>query len=255
MWLVPIAATVEVLIVVAVMGSIGIMPPLVVFGVALAAVAALGFARPGPRVFLTGGILLLVFVAMNFPFIIDGLLYPVGTSHAWTDIIAAIVGLAGGIAGLAAFVELRRGSPVIGALRAPIGEALAILAVGMLVGTTYVSLRGFNEMQESTGLGVANGVQQAPSQAPIQLDSTGSTFTQKTLQLSTGPGAIYVVNTDAGAHTFDIDLNGRHLSYAVPAHSTTAVVLDLTAAGTYTYWCALPGHRSNMEGTLEVIEG
>lgn len=254
MWLMPIAAVVEVLILTAVMSSVGIIPPLVVFGVVLVTIAVLALARPQPRVFATGGILLLAFVAMNFPFIIDGLLYPVGTSHAWTDIVAAIVGISGGIAGFAAFVELRRGSPVIGALRAPIGEALAILAVGMLVGTTYVSLRGFNEMQESTGLGVANGVQKAPSQAPAELDATGSTFTQKTLQLSTGPGTIYVVNADAGAHTFDIDINGRHLSWPVPAHSTTAVVLDVAAAGTYTYWCALPGHRSSMEGTLEVTQ-
>jgi len=29
-------------------------------------------------------------------------------------------------------------------------------------------------------------------------------------------------------------------------------VLNLTTAGTYTYWCAIPGHRPGMEGTLEV---
>jgi plastocyanin len=250
----PIAAGLEALLTIYVMLSIGFLPPLVVFAVLLAAVAVLSFARPQPRVFLAGGILLLAFVATNFPFIIEGLLNPVGTSHAWNDIVGLVVGLAGGIAGIAAFVERRRGSPAMGAMRAPLGEALTILVIGMLVGTSYVSLRGFSEMQGSTGLGVANGVQQAPSQVPVELDVPGTFFTQKTLTLGAGPGTIYVVNTDSGAHTFDIDLNGRHLSYALPAHATTAVVLDLTAPGKYTYWCALPGHRASMEGTLEVTK-
>ena len=254
MWLMPIAALIEALITINVMLSIGFIPPLVVFLVILTAIAVLGLARPGPRVFLIGGIVLAVFIAMNLPFAIDGLIHPIGTSHAWTDIIAIVVGIAGAIAGLAAFVELRRRQPGVRALRAPLGEALAILVVGLLVGTSYVSVRGYSALEGTPGLGVANGVVAAPAQAPVELDATGSTFTQKTLQLRTGPGTVYVVNTDTGPHTFDIELNGRVLSYPVPARSTTAVVLDLAAAGRYTYWCAIPGHRSTMEGTLEVTQ-
>ena len=131
---------------------------------------------------------------------------------------------------------------------------MAILVVGLLVGTSYVSISGFRTLEGTPGLGVANGVITAPARAPVELDATGSTFSQKTLQLRSGPGTVYVVNSDAGPHTFDIELNGRVLSYPVPARSTAAVVLDLPAAGSYTYWCAIPGHRSTMEGTLEVIE-
>jgi len=191
---------------------------------------------------------------MNLPFAIDGLIHPIGTSHAWTDIIALVVGIAGAIAGFAAFVELRRGQPAVRALRAPLGEALAILVAGVLVGTSFVSVSGFSTLEGTPGLGVANGVLAAPAQAPVELDAIAATFSQKTLQLSTGPGTVYVVNADAGPHTFDIELNGRVLSYPVPARSTAAVVLDLPAAGRYTYWCAIPGHRSTMEGILEVIE-
>jgi plastocyanin len=254
MWLMPIAAAIEVLLTINVMLSIGFIPPLVVFLVILGAIAVLGFARPGPRAYLIGGIVLAVFVAMNLPFAIDGLIHPIGTSHAWTDIIAIVVGVAGAIAGFAAFAELRRDKPAIRAFRAPIGEAMAILVVGVLVGTSYVSVSGFSALEDSPGLGVANGVVTAPAQAPVELDAAGSAFTQKVLQLSTGPGTVYVVNADAGPHTFDIELNGRVLSYPVPARSTAAVVLDLTGAGKYTYWCAIPGHRSTMEGTLEVTQ-
>ena len=254
MWLMPIAAVAEALITIVVMSSIGFIPPLMVFLVVLVAIAVLGFARPRPRVFVTGGIVLAVFIAMNLPFAIDGLIHPIGTSHAWTDIIAIVVGVTGAIAGFAAFAELRRDKPAIRAFRAPIGEAVVILVVGVLVGTSYVSVSGFSTLEGTPGLGVTNGVVTAPAQAPVELDAAGSVFTQKVLQLSTGPGTVYVVNADAGPHTFDIELNGRVLSYPVPARSTVAVVLDLAAAGRYSYWCAIPGHRSTMEGTLEVIE-
>jgi plastocyanin len=254
MWLMPAAALVEALIAILVMSSIGFIPPLVMFLVILVVIAGLGFARPRPRVFLTGGIVLLVFVGLNLPFAIDGLVHPIGSSHAWTDIIAVVVGIAGAIAGFAAFVELRRGQPLVPALKAPIGEALAILVVGALIGTTYVSASGFSALEASPGLGIVNGVQKAPTQTPAVLDVPGTTFTQTALQLSAGAGTVYVVNTDKNPHTFDMDLNGRHLSYALPADSTTAVVLNLTTPGNYTYWCAIPGHRSAMEGTLKVIE-
>jgi plastocyanin len=253
MWLMPAAALVEAVITILVMSSIGFIPPLVMFLVILIVIAGLGFARPRPRVFLAGGVVLLVFVGLNLPFAIDGLVHPIGSSHAWTDIIAVVVGIAGAIAGFAAFVELRRGRPLVRALRAPSGEALAILVVGALIGTTYVSASGYRALEASPGLGIVNGVQKAPTQAPAVLDVPGTTFTQTALQLTVGAGTVYVVNTDKNRHTFDMDLDGRHLSYPLPANSTTAVVLNLTTPGNYAYWCAIPGHRSTMEGTLNVI--
>src|SRR6266545_240425 len=200
MWLMPIAAIVEALITILVMSSLGFFPPLMLFAFLLVALAAAGFARPAPRVFLTGGVLLAVFIALNFPFAVEGLINPIGSSHAWIDIVALVVGVAGAIGGFAAFVELRRGRPVVGAMRSPIGESLAILALGALVGTSYVSISGFGTLAASPGLGVANGVLTAPTQPPVELDALGTTFTQKTLQLSTGTGAVYVVNTDAVPH-------------------------------------------------------
>ncbi len=198
--------------------------------------------------------MLLLFVGLNLPFAIEGLIDPIGTSHAWTDIIAIVVGITGGIAGIAAFVELRRGRHEVRTTSGSLGALLAMLVLGVLVGTSYVSVRGYSALEGTPGLGVANGVVTAPAQAPVELDAIHTTFSQRTLGLRTGPGTIYVVNGDDDAHTFDIDLNGRVLSYPVPARSTTAVVLDLAAAGSYTYWCAIPGHRPGMEGTLTVTQ-
>jgi plastocyanin len=220
--------------------------------VILVAIGALAIVRPRPGVFIAGGIVLLLFVGLNFPFAVDGLIHPTGTSHAWTDIISVVVGGAGSIAGFAAFIETRRRKPVVRPTLGPIGGLLLTLTIGALIGTTYVSVLGFRALDGTAGLGVANDVVTAPTQVPVELDASGSAFAQKSLQLHTGPGTIYVVNTDAGPHTFDIDLNGHHLTYPVRAHSTTAVVLDLSAAGSYTYWCSIPGHRASMEGTLVV---
>ena len=87
-------------------------------------------------------------------------------------------------------MELRRGQPAVPALRAPLGEALAILVAGVLVGTSFVSVSGFSTLEGTPGLGVANGVVAAPAQAPVELDAIGSAFTQKALRLSTGPGRV-----------------------------------------------------------------
>jgi hypothetical protein len=166
MWLLPIAAFVEALITILVMSSIGLIPPLVIFLVILVAVGALAITRPRPRVFVVGGIVLLTFVGLNVPFAVDGLIHPTGSSHAWTDIIAIVVGAAGAIAGLAAFVETRSGKPVVRAMRGPIGELLLILTIGALVGTTYVSVLGFRALDGTAGLGVDNGVVKAPTRCP-----------------------------------------------------------------------------------------
>lgn len=256
MWLVPVAAIIEVLITIEVQRNVGLIPPLVVFGVLLAAVAVVNIVRPRGWTYLTGGIILTLFTATNAPIIIDGLLNPVATAHQWDEVVALFTGIAGSVAGIAAFVEARRPARLRPAFSSPAGEALAIGLVGALVGASYIGLAAYREVQASPGAGVANGVQSAPTQAPVQLAAQGSVFQQKALEVRTGSGTIYVVNHDAAPHTFDTDLGGRHYSYPIPANSTVAVVLNFSAAGRYTYFCAIAGHRANgMEGTLTVTAG
>jgi plastocyanin len=253
MWLVPAAAIVEVLITIEVQRNVGLIPPLLVFGVLLAALALVNVVRPRGWTYLAGGIILALFTASNAPIIIDGLLHPVATSHQWDELVALFTGIAGSVAGVAAFVETRRPARLRPAFSSPMGEALAIGLVGALVGASYIGLAAYREVQASPGAGVVNGVQSAPTQAPIQLAAQGSVYQQKALELRTGSGTVYVVNHDAAPHTFDMDLGGRHYSYPIPANSTVGVVLNFTAAGRYTYWCAIAGHRANgMDGTLTV---
>ncbi|MFN2463732.1 MAG: cupredoxin domain-containing protein [Candidatus Dormibacteria bacterium] len=229
------------------------IPPVAVFTVLTVISTALVFLvrRPWPN--LVGGIVLGLSTATSFPFIVGGLTDPIATSHQAEGLLGLTLGVAGTIAGVTAFIEARRRTDLVPAFRAPLGEALAILAAGAIVGATYMSAMAYRAVQArpAVGGGVANGVESAPVQAPAELTSKDARFVQSSLTFKTGAATVYLVNKDNAEHTFDIDLQGKHYSYPIPANSTVAAVLNLRSAGTYTYFCAIPGHRGNgMEGKL-----
>ena len=252
MWVVPVLAAIEVLLMLNVMRQAGLIPPLVVFSVLMALVVAGSIARPGTWTYLAAGVAFLALTAANGPILIDGPLHPVASDHQWEETVALVLGVSGIVAGFAAARESRRGRGLVAPFSTPLGEAAAILVAGVLVGSSLVSLTAYGEVQASPGAGTVNGVVSAPTQAPAQLTAQGSRFVDKVLVLHPGSGAVYVVNKDGSPHTFDIEVRGKHYSYPVPAGSTVGVVLDLDA-GRYTYYCAISGHRANgMEGTLTV---
>ena len=58
-------------------------------------------------------------------------------------------------------------------------------------------------------------------------------------------------NNDFLAHSFDIDALDLHID--MPANGRSEQAFTFTEAGTYTIYCAVPGHReSGMVGTLVV---
>ncbi|GAC1332686.1 MAG: hypothetical protein NVSMB17_12130 [Candidatus Dormibacteria bacterium] len=251
MWVVAAAGVLDVLINVKVLSS-RMIPPVAVFTVLLVVFTALTIARHRPWTDLALGIVLGLHTATSAPFIVEGLWKPVASSHELEGILTVFLGVIGTVAGVAAFVEGRRSGHTVPAFRAPVGELLAVLAAGVLIGVSYITTVAYAEVSSSpTGAhGVANGVVSAPTQAPIELTSENASFLQKNLKVQAGAGTVYVVNKDNAEHTFDIDLKGKHYSYPVPAKTTVAVVLDF-AAGQYTYYCAISGHRGNgMEGRL-----
>lgn len=73
-------------------------------------------------------------------------------------------------------------------------------------------------------------------------------------QLSTAPGAVTITLDNQGAVAHDVvieEAGDRPVAEAPPGESATgSIALD---AGTYTFYCAVPGHRAaGMEGTLTV---
>ncbi|MEZ4593708.1 MAG: cupredoxin domain-containing protein [Chloroflexota bacterium] len=79
-------------------------------------------------------------------------------------------------------------------------------------------------------------------------------FGQEVVQVQAGEPITFALdNKDMYAHSFDVDALGWHV--AMPANDQ--VVVDFTAVppGTYTLYCAIPGHReAGMVATLIVEE-
>jgi nitrite reductase (NO-forming) len=82
--------------------------------------------------------------------------------------------------------------------------------------------------------------------------AAGVRFEQAELRAQVGETvALRLENRDAAGHSFDIDELNVHVAI-VPGEPTLALFRP-AAAGTYTYYCAVPGHReAGMQGTLVV---
>jgi plastocyanin len=221
--------------------------------VAFVVFTALAIWRPRPWVYLTGGITLLVFFVLNAQFTLALLLEPVGAPEElpWAGVLIDIIAPVGFVAGIVAFRQARRGrwAPAWQARRA---ELLGAGFLGLLVGIFYVSFVGSVALSESGGAGVRNAIQEAPTQEALVLEAEDVEWSTNSLEAETGVIPIHLINRDAFPHTFDADVNGRHLSYPVAPGSTTTVLLEVKSPGSISYWCAIPGHRDGMEGTLTV---
>jgi plastocyanin len=251
MWALPTFTLIEIVLMLDVLRQV-IIPPVIVFGILMSLALVAMLLRPGWWTYLAGGIVFILFTLGNGAILIDGIVHPLSGDHQWKEMVAIVLGVAGSVAGMAAFVEARGSAALLPPLRSPLGEAGVVLVAGALLGGTVISLAAYAQAQAAPTAGIANGVTSAPTQAPVELTAEGAKFVQHQLLLAAGAGTVYVVNKDNAPHTFDFDNDGKHYSYPIPAHTTVAVVTNLKASR-YTYWCALSGHRSNgMEGTLVV---
>jgi plastocyanin len=85
----------------------------------------------------------------------------------------------------------------------------------------------------------------------IEVEAGDMYFEPETLSASAGEIAFTLVNTGAAEHDLVIEEAGdTEVAFAAPGETVSGSI-ELSA-GTYTYYCSVPGHRSMMEGTLEV---
>ena len=85
----------------------------------------------------------------------------------------------------------------------------------------------------------------------IQTDPTGQlAYVEKTAEATAGPIKLVMVNKSAVAH--DINIEGTTVKTPI-ATNANATGTGTLKAGTYTYFCSLPGHRqAGMVGKLTV---
>ena len=76
-------------------------------------------------------------------------------------------------------------------------------------------------------------------------------FDPEQVSAEAGTVEFSLVNVGAVEHDLVIEEAGdTEVAFADPGETVTGSI-DLEA-GTYTYYCSIPGHRASMEGTLEV---
>ncbi|MBS3941592.1 MAG: cupredoxin domain-containing protein [Actinobacteria bacterium] len=87
--------------------------------------------------------------------------------------------------------------------------------------------------------------------ANIEVEAGDLYFDPESLSASAGEVSVTVNNVGAAEHDFVIEeLGDEVVVHAEPGETATGTVT--LEAGTYTFYCSVPGHRTTMEGTLEV---
>ena len=76
-------------------------------------------------------------------------------------------------------------------------------------------------------------------------------FDPEEISASAGEVTITLENTGQAQHDFVIEEAGDAEVVSTAPGQTATGSIELEA-GTYTYYCSVPGHRSAMEGTLQV---
>lgn len=99
---------------------------------------------------------------------------------------------------------------------------------------------------------IGRGEATAVSPAAIPITTENMRFGQEVIRVQAGEATTFALdNQDMYAHSFDID----ELAWHVHMPANDRVVVDFTAVspGTYTIYCAIPGHReAGMVATLVV---
>ncbi len=203
-----------------------VIPPLVIFLLLYAGGIAL-VRRPGKAGPIMIGVVSVLFVLGNLPFVVQDLSHP----SSFMTFSTTVAALAASIVGVLAMAGALRGWPSASA--AQVGVVAAVVVV-LGVGLSVVS-----------SLFVSN---QGAEPGDLAFKASDIEFKPETTQAKAGRLAVHVGNEDLSRHTFTIQALGVDLE--VPAGKSRRVEFD-ARPGTYTYTCEVDGHE-DMKGTLTV---
>jgi plastocyanin len=101
------------------------------------------------------------------------------------------------------------------------------------------------------GCGGNDGDGEAAQDGVISIEAGDLYFDPEQVSTQAGTIEFELVNVGAVEHDLVIEEAGdTEVVYAEPGETATGSI-DLEP-GSYTYYCSIPGHRTTMEGTLEV---
>lgn len=177
---------------------------------------------------IVGGVLAIIFIAMNAPFIIPSLAVPASlidfVSTAWILLAAVTVVVAG-------FLAFR------GTTASPDGPRMfQRIVVGLGVLALVVSV--FMTLAYDDAI---------KRQGDVELTAEAIEFDPEDLEGDSGTVAVFVTNNDPTFHTFTIDDLDVHLD--IPANTTARIEFEADP-GEYEFYCV--PHEQDMKGTLTV---
>lgn len=124
--------------------------------------------------------------------------------------------------------------------------ALAVLAVAL------AGCGGTSDRQDDAGTGEGAAVEATSS--PATFVAVDIAYEEAPSTLPAGSHTIELVNDGALPHTVTMEELGDRDVVETAAGETATGEVELDA-GSYTYYCSVPGHReAGMEGTLEVTD-
>jgi len=125
----------------------------------------------------------------------------------------------------------------------------SIVAVGLLVVVLLVAGLAACGGDDSGG-GSSNKNQTITATGgKVTVDAYDIFFNASRINAKPGTLAVTLVNKGSLLHNFSIDNPKLKIDVAAGQTKTGTVTLE---AGTYAYFCDVPGHRATMHGTLEV---
>jgi uncharacterized cupredoxin-like copper-binding protein len=224
----------------------GMNPPIVViFGVPALLIIALISATGWRWTPLLGTLYWIVLIVLNIPFLQHDLAHPEFVGTFVFSVIVLGLALVGGVAGLAAATQNYRGQAAeASGAHTPRWFSAGVVAVtGLVLGASLVAA-----IPRPSAAGISAEVL---AELPV-VAAAGVRFEQPELRAQAGETvALRLENRDAAGHSFDIDELNVHVAM-VPGAAGLALFRP-EAAGAYTFYCAVPGHReAGMVGTLIV---
>jgi plastocyanin len=202
-----------------------IIPPLIVFAV-LYGVGVWLARRGGKAGPIMLGILSLLMLVFNAPFIVPALKVPASTVDFVMTGLVVLLALANVLAAVASLrAQGGRGARVVG--RSLVALMLVVVAVAIVGRVTYdapVSQSG-----------------------DFKLAAQDYEFTTDVIEADSGEVSVFVDNRDTALHTFTVE--GLDVDLQVPGGTTARVTFD-APAGSYEFICV--PHSDMMKGTLEV---
>ena len=138
--------------------------------------------------------------------------------------------------------------------RPPLLPALVAiaLALGACGDDSAASDEPAGESGDHDGHGGSSDVAEDAREVPVT--ATSFEFDPEEITVEAGEDIAIVLTSDDIEHDFTIDELDTHV--AADEDETATGGLRADEAGTYTYYCSVPGHRAaGMEGTLTVEDG